>query len=280
MGSFFFVIVLEAHQNMKTILLIQWMLLPFLLSGQGFIGDKPPVPLAPVREADIFWSKRVWQVIDMREKINQPFYYPTTKLLNLESFMQMILDAIRDSSLTAYDPQSDEFLIPISYDQIMNMLSSVDSVTLQNTDPPYNDIDTVLINPFYPTTVKQIRIKEDWFFDKQRSVMDVRIIGICPITEEYDEEGELKGTKPLFWIYYPQARYVFAQHDVFNRYNDAARLTYDDLFLKRFFSSYIYKESNVYDRKISEYAVGMDALLESERIKEEIFQEESDLWEY
>jgi gliding motility associated protien GldN len=280
MGSFFFVLYSEARCTMKTIQLFLFLLLPFFLSGQGFIGDKPPVPLAPVREADVFWSKRIWRVIDMREKINQPFYYPTTKLSNLESFMQMILDALHDSLITAYDPASDEFLIPISYNQVMNMLKTIDSVTWTNPDPPYNEIDTVIINPFDPTTVKQIRIKEDWFFDKQRSVMDVRITGICPITEEYDDEGELKGVKPLFWIYFPEARKVFVQHDVFNRYNDAARLTYDDLFLKRFFNSYIYKESNVYDRKISEYASGMDALLESEKIKDDIYLMESDLWEY
>lgn len=263
---------------MKTQLFILLLLLPFINSAQ--ILDKPPVPLAPVRDADLFWSKRIWRVIDMREKMNLPFYYPTTKQVNLESFMQMILDALHDSLITAYDPSNDEFLVPISYEQLMSTLSTIDTVYLPSPDPPYDLVEKVINTPFDPSTVKQIRIKEDWFFDKQRSVMDVRIIGICPITEEYDDEGELKGTKPLFWIYFPQARNVFVQHDVFNRHNDAARLTYDDLFLKRFFSSYIYKESNVYDRKISEYAKGMDALLESERIKEEIFLLENDLWEY
>lgn len=266
---------------MKTQLFILLLLLPFILSAQVFNPDPaPPVPLTPVREADIFWSKRIWRVIDMREKMNLPFYYPTTKQVNLESFMQMILDALHDSLITAYDPANDEFLIPMSYEQIMRMLTTTDTVSFQSPDPPYDIIDTVIKVPFDPTSVEQIRIKEDWFFDKQRSVMDVRITGICPITEEYDDDGELKGTKPLFWIYFPEARSVFAQHYVFNRFNDAARMTYDDLFMKRFFSSYIYKESNVYDRKISEYAKGMDALLESERIKEEIFETENDFWEY
>jgi len=270
---------------MKAISKKIFMLIIILFSLQQSYGQvddapKPPVPLAPVREADIMWSKRIWRVIDMREKINLPFYYPTTPANGLKSFMQVVMDAIKNNEITVYDASSDEFLIPLTYEQIMQNLSQADTMTIQRTEPPYDTYDTVITKDFDPTTVKQIRMKEDWFFDKQRSVMDVRILGLCPITEEYDENGEFKGYKPLFWIYYPHARNVFVQNNVFNRFNDSIRLSYDDIFIKRFFNSYIYKESNVYDRKISEYAKGIDALLESERIKNDIFILEHDLWEY
>lgn len=242
--------------------------------------NRKPIPYAPFREADAFWTKRIWRVIDMREKINLPFYYPTVEQNGRRSFMQVLLDAIKEGSITAYESSSDEFLIPFAYQQIIASLSSVDSISLTRDYPPYDPYDTVIVKEFDPTAVKQVRLKEDWFFDKQRSVMDVRIIGICPIVEKLDENGESKGVLPLFWIYFPEAREVFAAAEVFNRFNDAARLTYDDVFFKRMFSSYVYKESNVYDRRISEYSTGMDALLESERIKEDIFLIEHDLWEY
>jgi hypothetical protein len=54
----------------------------------------------------------------------------------------------------------------------------------------------------------------------------------------------------------------------------------EDLFETRHFSAYVTKEENVYDRKIQEYAQGIDALLEGERIKKEIFEYEHDLWNY
>ena len=108
--------------------------------------------------------------------------------------------------------------------------------------------------------------------------MLVRILGICPvmIKERNDEEY----SEPLFWIYFPEARPVLAHAEVFNRFNDAARRSYDEIFMKRFFNSYIYKEQNVYDRRISEYAQGLDALLEAERIKNDLLNFEQSLWEY
>ena len=124
-------------------------------------------------------------------------------------------------------------------------------------------------------------MKEHWVFDKQRSERYVRIIGICPRVEVYDQTtGDFRGFKPLFWLYYPECRYVFQNAEAFNLFNDAQRRTYEDLFQKRYFSSYIVKESNVYDRTVVGYARGMDALAESERIKEELFLLEHDLWHY
>jgi gliding motility associated protien GldN len=84
----------------------------------------------------------------------------------------------------------------------------------------------------------------------------------------------------MFWIYYPEARFSFVSAEVYNKGNDAERRTYEDIFWKRRFSSYIYKETNVYNRRINTYMSGLDALLEAEKIKEDIFNMEHDLWEY
>ena len=129
--------------------------------------------------------------------------------------------------------------------------------------------------------IVQYRIKEDWFFDKERSVMDVRIIGICPVIYDVDPHtGNILGMKELFWLYFPECRYVFQNFYVQSRHNDSQRMSFDDLFWKRMFQSYIIKESNIYDRDVQEYKAGVDALLESEKIKEKIFNFEHDLWSY
>jgi len=241
--------------------------------------DKKPIPYPPLRKADIMWSKRIWRVIDMREKINQPFYYPLEPHNGWRSFMQIIMDALKEGSITAYDISgTDEFLVPLTYQAVITRQIDTLHKILPRPYPPYDEYDTVIYSEFDPSKVMRLRIKEDWYFDKQRSQLLVRILGICPIMMK-DREG-VEIPQPLFWIYFPEARPILAKAEMFNRFNSAERRTYDEIFWKRMFGSYVYKEQNVYDRKISQYATGMDALLEAERIKNELFEFEHDLWEF
>ena len=68
---------------------------------------------------------------------------------------------------------------------------------------------------------------------------------------------------------------------VLNQYNPALQMSFDDLFIKRFFDSYIVKEENVFNnRDVSAYLIGKEAMMESKRIENRIFNFEQDLWEY
>lgn len=243
------------------------------------LEDIRPVPYPVVRQADIMWSKRVWRELDMRQKMNQSFYYPLEPHNNWRNFITVVMDALREGSITAYDISStDEFLVPLTFQEILTRQIDTVHRTLTRPYPPYDQYDTVIFSEFDPGRVMKLRVKEDWYFDKKRSQMMVRILGICPVMIK-ERNGE-EFSEPLFWIYFPEARPVFAQAEIFNRYNDAARRSYDEVFMKRIFSSYIYKEQNAYDRRISEYAQGLDALLEAERIKQQLIDFEQSLWEY
>lgn len=243
-------------------------------------GVKTPMPLPFIREADVMWKKRIWREIDFRQKMNQGFYYPINSHQNLKNLITIIIDAMKEGKMTAYDVEStDELLTPISYNQFMNKQSDTIYKTFRRPYPPYDEYDTMIISQFDPTQIMRCRIKEEWYFDKQRSQMLVRIIAICPVKMIELENGD-QVPQPLFWIPYESAREVFAQAPFYNRTNSAIHFTYDEIFCKRLFDSYIYKEENVFDRSIQEYAQGIDALFESERIKQSIIDFEQNLWDY
>jgi gliding motility associated protien GldN len=242
-----------------------------------------PVPYAFMREDDVMWSKRVWRVLDMREKLNFPIYYPETPTVCLMSLFDVLKCALLNDKLQAYGNPifDDEFTLPMTKAEVEKVLISWDSAhQVEDVNNPGNMIDSPLKTEINASSIRQYWVKEDWFFDKQRSVMEARIVGICPLAEKKSESGDVVGVRPLFWIYFPDARPVLAQAAVYNRHNDSEYMSYDELFAKRMFASYVYKESNVYNRNISDYKTGMDALLESEEVKNEIFEYEMDLWHY
>jgi gliding motility associated protien GldN len=253
---------------------------------------------APLRQADVMWSRKIWREIDLRQKINHPFYYPENDgvghtIEDRKSLIDVIYSAILEGSITAYGnpAMDDEFREPMTPEDIKQiggakeeLIEVIDwDAVAEGADP--EEAKTTRVNkiPFNRNTVKKWRLKEEWFFDKQRSVMDVRIIGLAPLQEDRDEvNNQLLGTfSPLFWVYFPEAREILINAEVFNLVkNDAERRTYDDIFWKRMFGSTIVKEANVMDRKVNEYMIGLDGLLEAERIRAEIFNIEHDLWEY
>ena len=245
--------------------------LPF--DGIAERSAKRVLPYDHVREADIFWEKRVWRVIDIREKMNLPFAYPE------RPFFSILMSGAIDEKITVYSTEDDKFTAPLSPDEVASMGATVDTVITFDPET-YEEQIQVVRNDLNPEDVKRFRIKEIWFFDEETSTLQVRILGIAPLIDVKDENGNFRYEKPMFWVYYPEARELLATEQVFNVGNDASPLTWEDQLEMRFFSSYIYKESNVLNRRLQDYLSGVDLLLEADKIKREIFNFEHDLWSY
>lgn len=251
------------------------------LYEENATGNKPPMTLPTIREADVLWQKTIWREIDFRQKMNQGFYYPEKPHQNWKNLYSILKDALADPStgVIAYkDETTGELLNPISWDEIEKSITNI-----QNVDE-YDDFGNVIgtkqvSSEMRSTEVLRCQIKEIWYFDKQRSQMLVKILAICPI-KMVEKNGEMVAER-LFWIPYDEnLRNVLVKAPFYNRNNSAMELSYDDVFSKRIFDSYIIKEENIFDRNINSYAKGVEAMKESERIKQEIIDFEQNLWEY
>ena len=252
------------------------------LYEENATGIKTPMPLQDVREADVMWKKTIWREIDFRQKMNQGFYYPVTPHENYKNLFTILKEALADptSGVVAYkdEARTGELINPTTWNEIQTQITTTTQV------PQYDEYDNQIgtkevVSEMSSESVMRCQIKEEWYFDKQRSEMLVRIIAICPI-RIVEKDGESVPER-LFWVPYDDnLRKILINAPFFNRSNSAARLSYDDVFLRRVFDSYIIREDNIYDRSINEYAKGVKALKESERIKEEIIDFEQNLWEY
>jgi gliding motility associated protien GldN len=247
------------------------------------VPTKQLISYTHLREADVLWSKRVWRIIDLREKINQPLYYPIEPSSERVSLFDLMKCSIESGNLTAYNPgpllDNDQFTVPFTSAEVRERLISIDTVWTEDLETG-ELVAVPVVEEVESSEIKQYLLKEDWFFDRQRGVMEVRIIGIAPMQEMKSPDGDVRGYAPLFWVYFPEARYVLANSHVFNRQNDVQNMSFDDLFAKRYFSSYITKESNVFDRKINEEYQGINALLQADQVKSSIFKIEHDLWHF
>ncbi len=263
------------------------------LSRPGFNGayvknitkERKPAPLPGVRESDVLWSKTVWRMIDLREKVNQPLYFPIDdrKQGNL-NLINLLLKAIENQQILAYDPLSpvgDEFSLPFDFKKVQEKMGAATKRT-NVTGGDGIQRDTTYEVGMATKEVKKIKVKEIWYFDKQKSSLQVRIVGLCPIrVMTSPDEGRTEKDFDMFWVFYPDIRSILAKSEILNSYNGSQNLSMDDLFLMRKFDGYIIREENVYgNRDILEYAKGEYASKESERIKKAIFDYEQDLWEY
>jgi gliding motility associated protien GldN len=235
----------------------------------------------PIREADLVWEKRIQRVIDTREKLNLAF---RSQELNLFNTMRQL---IANGDITVF--ADEKFTTALTQEEVDGKLSKVDTIPDFDYET-YTEVIKIVKNDVNWENIFSYRIKEVIYFDKQRSRVDIRILGIAPIYASPEDEAQGIPPYPLFWVYYPEARAPLSKFRVFNDNNDMAPMTWTEVFDSRVFTSYIYKKSNVLDYRLKDYFVanpdaevdrtGIDMLLQSEKIKNELLNFEHDLWEY
>ena len=249
------------------------------------LTQRTPLPYEHLRWDDALYAEKVWRELDLREKMNKIFMYEAVDDNGSQIFVNMLMKAVQSGEVTAFT--DDRFTEPKS-------IADVQQLTSGRLDTNYvfdtKQIDKVVgLNvsraSFDAKSITKIRLKEEWVFDRESSRMFVRILGKKKKkTEYFPNTTKERGTSNLFWVYYPDLRPMMAKAEVYNPKNmGQSRMTWEELFESRMFSSYIVKSTldNPSNKMIRNYINDpILRLLEGDNIKEKIFNFEQDLWSY
>lgn len=252
---------------------------------KDFVTDRTPLPYEHLRWDDALYAQKVWRELDLREKLNQTFRYKAEDDNGDQRFISMLLKAVKSGEVVAF--ADDRFTTPLSGAENAAITAGgpQDTVAVRDIDDPNKIVEYVVTQTsFDPESVLKLRIKEEWVFDREASRLFVRILGIAPLKTQYFPNGQERGSSVMFWVYYPDLRPILAKYEVYNPKNmGMGRMTWEELFESRMFSSYITKStldnpSNANIRQIVKDPIL--TLLEGENIKDRIFNYEQDLWSY
>ena len=247
------------------------------------VKDRTPLTYEHIREDDAVYKQRVWREIDTREKMNLPFRYAANEDNGNQRFINILYNAIQAGDVTVFNGEDDRFTTPLTKEQVSQ------TITGGNDTVPVMDMAGEIVKyqvrskQVDPDSIYRYKVKEEWIFDKESSRMTVRILGVAPVMRKYTSSGVDIGDITLFWAYYPDLRPTLAKYEVYNGKNYAGRMTWEELFESRFFSSRITKSTidNPFDQNLAGFIKDpLFRLLEGENIKDKIFNYEQDLWSY
>lgn len=253
---------------------------------RNLIKDATPLPYEDIREDDAVYVVRVWREIDAREKLNLTFRYAVDEDDGNQRFIAILLNAIKEGDVTAFSGDDDRFTTPITADDAVNAFGGgSDTSTKYDLEGNIAGYE-VRSKAVDPDSIYKFRLKEEWVFDKESSRLFVRIIGIAPVIPYKLSTGEIVpgSDRAVWWIYYPDLRPVLTKYDVYNPKNFSSKMTWEELFENRMFSSYITKTTldNPFDKTLASLYPNntLFRLLEGEKVKEKIFDYEQALWSY
>jgi len=258
------------------------------------------------RADDVVWSRIVYRVIDLRDKQNFQIYFPTRPNDEYKSLFRLMLDAISSKGkkpLTAYMRSEREIkpLFTQEYELKGQALSNVfafsDDSTEVSINPEKNIIQFDSIsnqsnvdNTYYKDYVRnqyKFLIQEIVFFDKHTSRVYSKIMAIAPLygaspyNKEKVDSWKYFQQSILCWFVFDELRPYLAKQYVIPNGNETQRLTYDEFFAQKLYSSYLLGDSNMLNKMLLQYVQDPDKIRkEQKRIETEILNAEQDLWEY
>ena len=256
------------------------------------------------RSDDVVWSRVVYRIIDLRFKQNYQLYTPVSADDPVyASLFRTMLGAI-EKGMPIYEKSSNIGDVkpyftgePLAKQEIPGLLNTDRT---GDKDGNIATSDYMLLNyvndslkfnrysyeDFARNTLK-FMIQEVIFFDKHYSRVYSKILAIAPLNADNVVMNEGMSVMDalygqiLFWVPFDAFRPYMAQQYVTPRGSDTKRITFDDFFAQKMYSSYLVGSNNIYSKMIPQIANTYEEMQkEQERIETELLNVEQDLWEY
>ena len=114
-----------------------------------------------------------------------------------EALIRRVLEAAGKGEVQAYN----YFNNPLTAEQVKSIGYRRDTLTFQRAYPPYELFDTIVEEKIEIRDITRFRFLEEWYFNDKTLEIEKKVLGIAPVVRRYDENGNLRGHMPLFWVY-------------------------------------------------------------------------------
>ena len=255
-------------------------------AAQQLKDNDKPLDYGYVDDRDILMSKKVWEIVDLDERINFPLYYPIDTISigsDRRSLYDVIVKGIKSGKIT--EVYGDSYFREKKTLKDMNAsLTKIDTTDAgreeMNTDidayrsrtaevPIYEGkgkkrkkvgVETKVIpaskfisqeyinrTDLSSQDVSDYKIVGLWYFDKRQSDLRYRILGICPVIPDVYTMGKSEEEKDYIELFW-----VF--------YPDAREVLH---------------QAKAFNEKNSSMPISFDHLLNSRRFNSVIYKEEN-----
>ena len=189
-----------------------------------------------LREADVFWYKRVWRGVDWCAAGNE---HAVNAPLGLA---EVLISAVANGQLTAYESGADGTLFaePISPKEWQQRVA------------------------IHPISFQGVQLVEDWMIDETAFDLKPRIraIGLVAAGSPSTEKQDM-GAKVLGWLSFDQARPFLSAALAYRSIADESPRSWDDVLVLGQYQAQLIRISNVEDRDLADNLNGESARLAS-----------------